>query len=72
MDPATDHAIHEALFNYCEDRTLLVITHRLENIKRYDRIVVMEKGEIVELGNYIELVNNKDGFFKKLSMKFDE
>jgi ABC-type multidrug transport system fused ATPase/permease subunit len=66
MDPATDDALHEALFNYCENRTLLVITHRLENIKRYDRIVVMEKGEIVELGHYNELVNNKDGFFNRL------
>ncbi len=71
MDPAADQAIHDALFNYFNDKTVLVITHRLENIKRFDRIVVMEKGEIIEIGNYNELINNKDGFFNKLSMKFD-
>jgi len=33
-----------------------VITHRLENIKFYDRIVVLEKGEIMEIGSYEELM----------------
>ncbi len=36
------------LFEFSKDRTLLVITHRLENIAFYDKIIVLEKGEIVE------------------------
>lgn len=54
------------LFEFSKDRTLLVITHRLENIEFYDRIIVLEKGEIVEQGTYQELAKIKGGFFNKL------
>ena len=75
MDPQTDTVInlyvllkdlHKLLFKFTRDRTLLVVTHRLENIRMFDRIVVMDKGEIVEIGNFHELSNKKDGFFYKL------
>jgi ATP-binding cassette subfamily C (CFTR/MRP) protein 1 len=56
MDPKTDASLHNALFAHAQDKTLLVITHRLENIERYDRIIVMEKGEIVEMGTYNDLL----------------
>lgn len=61
MDPKTDAVfdfrkyfkdLYELLFDFAKDRTLLVVTHRLENIQMFDRIVVMEKGEIVEIGTY--------------------
>ena len=52
MDPKTDEELHRLLFDYARDRTLLVITHRLENISLFDRIVVMDKGEIKEVGTY--------------------
>ena len=66
MDPTTDKLLHEKLFEYTVDKTLIVITHRLENIEKFDRIVVLEKGEIVELGHVTELRKIKDGFFNKL------
>ncbi|CAD8046142.1 unnamed protein product [Paramecium primaurelia] len=67
MDPKTDEELHKTLFDYVQNdnRTLLVITHRLENIQQYDRIVVLEKGEIVELGSYEELMQ-KNGWFVRL------
>jgi len=40
-----------------------VITHRLENIHKYDKVVVMENGLIVEEGNYNELKKISNGFF---------
>ncbi|CAD8191671.1 unnamed protein product [Paramecium octaurelia] len=66
MDPKTDQLLHDLLFKFAENRTLLVITHRLENIKIYDKIVVMEQGEIVEQGEYQELIKIEGGFFNKL------
>jgi ABC-type multidrug transport system fused ATPase/permease subunit len=54
------------LFEFSKDRTLLVITHRLENISFYDRIIVLEKGEIVEQGKYEDLAKIEGGFFNKL------
>ncbi len=42
MDPETDKLLHESLFKYAEDKALLVITHRLENIHQYDHIYVMD------------------------------
>ncbi|CAD8118388.1 unnamed protein product [Paramecium sonneborni] len=66
MDPKTDQLLHDLLFKFAENRTLLVITHRLENIKIYDKIIVMEQGEIVEQGEYQELIKIEGGFFNKL------
>ena len=44
-----------------------MITHRLENIDKFDRIVELNNGEIVEIGHVSELRNISDGFFNKLS-----
>ena len=43
MDTKTDKLLHEKLFEYNADKTLIVITDRLENIEKFDRIVVLEK-----------------------------
>jgi len=48
-----------------------VITHRLENIDLFDRVVVMEKGTIVECGPVKELRQTKGGFFNKLTKKLN-
>ena len=66
MDPKTDQLLHDKLFEFAEGKTLLVITHRLENIDKFDKVVVMEKGEIVEMGHVSQLRQKKDGFFNRL------
>ncbi|EAR83355.2 ABC transporter C family protein (macronuclear) [Tetrahymena thermophila SB210] len=66
MDPKTDAELHRQIFKFAENRTLLVITHRLENIELFDRVVVLEKGRIVECGNVTELRNIQGGFFNRL------
>jgi len=48
MDPQTDKILHEKLFEFCENKTLLVITHRLDNIEKFDRVIVMNNGKIAE------------------------
>eukprot|EP01016_Furgasonia_blochmanni_P040985 TRINITY_DN5274_c0_g1_i15.p1 TRINITY_DN5274_c0_g1~~TRINITY_DN5274_c0_g1_i15.p1 ORF type:complete len:561 (+),score=74.00 TRINITY_DN5274_c0_g1_i15:325-2007(+) len=63
MDPKTDKALHRALFEYTREKNLLVITHRLENIDHYDRVIAMENGVIVEEGKFEELRRNAGVFF---------
>jgi ABC-type bacteriocin/lantibiotic exporter with double-glycine peptidase domain len=42
MDPISDQLVHDKLFEFCQSKTLLVITHRLENIDKFDTIIVMD------------------------------
>ena len=43
-----------------KERTTLVIAHRLSTIKDADEIIVLDKGKIIETGNYDQVVNNKN------------
>ncbi|KAL4453105.1 hypothetical protein ABPG74_015336 [Tetrahymena malaccensis] len=69
MDPKSDQELHKDLFSFCQNKTLLVITHRLENIHEFDRVVVMEKGSIIECGHVSELKSNPNSFFNFLLTK---
>lgn len=42
LDPKTDQILHDKLFMYSQGKTLLVITHRIENIDKFDRVIVMD------------------------------
>ncbi|KAI9004971.1 P-loop containing nucleoside triphosphate hydrolase protein [Hyaloraphidium curvatum] len=48
------------------DKTIITIAHRLQTIIDYDRICVLEQGEIAEIGTPAELVDKKDGLFRRL------
>ncbi|KAL4497202.1 hypothetical protein ABPG72_019522 [Tetrahymena utriculariae] len=69
MDPKSDQELHKALFSFCQKKTLLVITHRLESIHEFDRVAVMEKGSIIECGHVSELKSNPNSFFNFLLTK---
>eukprot|EP00283_Hemiselmis_rufescens_P008388 CAMPEP_0173430262 /NCGR_PEP_ID=MMETSP1357-20121228/8738_1 /TAXON_ID=77926 /ORGANISM="Hemiselmis rufescens, Strain PCC563" /LENGTH=1416 /DNA_ID=CAMNT_0014394567 /DNA_START=104 /DNA_END=4354 /DNA_ORIENTATION=+ len=49
-------------------RTTLVIAHRLSTIQKADRIIVMERGTVIEDGNHTELMARQDGAYRKLAM----
>ena len=55
----------QAMDKLMEGRTSFVIAHRLSTIKNADLILVMDKGDIVEIGNHKELLE-KNGFYAKL------
>ncbi len=59
VDAYTEAMIQEALEKILEDRTAIIIAHRLSTIVSADRIVVMEKGDIVEEGTHEQLLSQK-------------
>ncbi|NEO92071.1 MAG: ABC transporter ATP-binding protein [Moorea sp. SIO3G5] len=65
LDTASEALIQEALEHLMENRTTFVVAHRLSTIRKADRIVVMERGHIVEVGNHAQLLA-KDGTYTQL------
>jgi ATP-binding cassette subfamily B protein len=66
LDSHSEQLIQEALRHLMKDRTSLVIAHRLSTINRMDKIVVMHKGRIVQMGSHQELLEQKHGTYAQL------
>ncbi len=72
VDDQSEELIQKATEELTKGRTSIVIAHRLSTIQSADKIVVLEKGEIVESGTHAELLA-KNGFYKNLhDMQFSE
>jgi ABC-type multidrug transport system fused ATPase/permease subunit len=65
VDAYTELIIQNAMREVLKNRTSIIIAHRLSTVRNADKIVVLEAGKIVELGNHEELVQ-RDGLYKKL------
>ncbi|SHF66227.1 ABC transporter ATP-binding protein [Flavisolibacter ginsengisoli] len=71
VDTESEQMIEHAIDTLIADRTSIVIAHRLSTIQRADKIIVLDKGEIKEIGNHNELLE-KGGFYSKLyQMQFE-
>jgi ATP-binding cassette subfamily B protein len=58
IDPIEEQALYYKFAEISKGKTAVIITHRIGSARIADRIVVMEKGEIVEIGTHYELVKN--------------
>jgi subfamily B ATP-binding cassette protein MsbA len=65
LDTYSEKLVQEALERLMTDRTVLVIAHRLSTIQKADKIIVLDRGRIVESGTHEELLG-KSGLYKKL------
>ena len=71
IDVESEEAIWEAIYDLSKDKTILVISHRLANVKDAKNIYVMNKGELVEEGTHDELMN-ANGYYHNMVNKQNE
>jgi len=67
LDSESERLVQEALEELMKGRTSIIIAHRLSTIREADKIIVLEKGVIIESGNHQELINNEQGLYRYLS-----
>ena len=65
LDTETDLMIREALKETNKDTTTIIITHRISTARSANKIIVLDKGTVSDIGTHEELIN-KEGFYKRL------
>ena len=66
LDRKTERRILHLILQHCQQKTLIMVTHRLTAIDQFDRICVIDDAKLVEQGGYSELSRKENGFFKRL------
>lgn len=66
LDYESEKIIQDNMRRICQGRTVLIIAHRLSAVRDANRIVVMERGQIVEVGSHDELLQNAKGIYSRL------
>lgn len=66
LDSQSEKLIQEAMEKISKGRTVIIIAHRLSTIKKSDKIIVLEKGKVVEKGSHFELAKSDGGLYRKL------
>ena len=66
LDPATEHLIEKAVNRLTAGRTALIIAHRLQTLGHADKIMILEKGQVIEFGNRVDLAHDPASLFQKL------
>ncbi len=66
LDYESERVIQDNMAAICHQRTVLIIAHRLSSVRHSDRIIVMERGQIVETGTHEELALVEQGYYARL------
>jgi len=67
LDSESERFVQDALEKLMQDRTSVVIAHRLATVRKADKIIVLNEGTIVEQGTHNELLSNDNGIYKTLT-----
>ena len=70
VDTRTEKKIQDAMVNLMKNRTSLIIAHRLSTIRDADKIVVMDQGRVVEMGNHEELLKKQGKYYELYMTQF--
>jgi ATP-binding cassette subfamily B protein len=70
VDTLTEAQIQKGMDNLLEGRTSFVIAHRLSTIKQADRILVIQNGRIIEMGNHTDLLRQKGHYYRLYTSQF--
>ena len=66
LDNRSEAIVQKAIDNLMKNKTVLVIAHRLSTVRNADKIVVVNRGEIAEIGTHSELISKKNGIYSSL------
>jgi ATP-binding cassette, subfamily B, multidrug efflux pump len=72
VDTETEFKVRDALARMVEGRTSLIIAHRLSTIQRADKIIVMHKGQLREMGTHQELLANRGIYYKLYQLQYKD
>ena len=72
VDTETELRVRDALTRMVEGRTSVIIAHRLSTIQRADKIIVMHKGHVREIGNHQELLANRGIYWKLYQLQYKD
>ena len=72
IDTETEHLIKQAIEKLLVGRTAIVIAHRLSTIQNADKIIVLHKGEVREVGNHQELLAKKGIYYKLYQLQYKD
>jgi len=67
VDSKTDALIQELIRSEFRDYTIIMITHRLSTLHGFDKVAVLDGGNLVEFGRPDELLEDRSGYFARLS-----
>jgi ATP-binding cassette subfamily B protein len=66
LDPATEARLERAIDRLLQNRTAIIIAHRLHTVQRADEIMILESGKVIEYGDRVQLAANPNSRFYQL------
>ena len=72
MDTETEFRVRDALTRLVEGRTSIMIAHRLSTVQRANKIIVMHKGKVREIGSHQQLLANRGIYWKLYQLQYKD
>ncbi|MFA0502180.1 ABC transporter ATP-binding protein, partial [Vibrio sp. 10N.222.46.A1] len=70
LDSESEHHVQQALEELMRGRTTIIIAHRLSTIKHADQIAVLDKGQLVDIGDHQSLINSCELYQRLVELQF--